>query len=116
VKIAHKIIALDATKPPSEAWSSARQYQEREELRGAKHHEPPRTRQHSEPDCRDQLVQGRDHRRHRIAVGEVGSDPDQGDKRNQHGREDQRPMAQAIIIRILGSRNDIGQSIQKAHD
>jgi hypothetical protein len=23
VKIAHKIIALDATKPPSEAWSSA---------------------------------------------------------------------------------------------
>jgi hypothetical protein len=32
VKIAHKIIALDATKPPSEAWSRAGSTRKREEF------------------------------------------------------------------------------------
>jgi hypothetical protein len=51
-----------------------------------------------------------------VAVGEVGSDPGQGDQSDHHRREDQRPMAEALIIGILRSGAKIGQSIEEAHD
>jgi hypothetical protein len=56
VKIAHKIIALDATKPPERGLEQGRQHEECEELRGSKHAELARPCQHDQPDHSDQLV------------------------------------------------------------
>jgi hypothetical protein len=101
---------------PQRGLEEGRQQQECDELRGAEHVEAPRPRQDDEPGHCDQLVQGRDRRRHRVAIKGVGDHPDTGEQSDQERRERQCPVAKSLIVGLLWPGAEIRRSLEQSHD
>ena len=101
---------------PERRLEQGRQRDEQAQLRRAEHVEPPGPRQHEKPNDRGHLVEGRDRRRQRVAIGEIGRHPDTGDQRDQHRGEDQRPLPEPLVTGVLGPSPDCGQPLKETHD